>query len=120
MYYYILDLAGVAVFSVSGALAAGQRRMDLVGVFTLAAVTAVGGGTIRDLLLDRHPIFWLANSSYLLVIIATALLTVVCARFGPVPRRLLDVADALGLAMFSIAGTQVDRQSTRLNSSHRP
>ena len=107
MYYYILDLAGVAVFSVSGALAAGQRRMDLVGVVTLAAVTAVGGGTIRDLLLDRHPIFWLANSSYLLVIIATALLTVVCARFGPVPRRLLDVADALGLAMFSIAGTQV-------------
>ena len=106
MHYYILELSGVAVFAVSGALAAGQRKLDLVGVVVLAAVTAVGGGTIRDILLDRYP-FWLANSHYLLVIIVTALLTVVCVRFTRVPRRLLDVADALGLAMFSIAGTQV-------------
>lgn len=107
MYYYVLELSGVAVFAVSGALAAGQRKLDLVGVVALAAVTAVGGGTIRDVLLARYPIFWLANSQYLLVILAAALLTVVCVRFAPVPHRLLDVADALGLAMFSIAGTQV-------------
>src|SRR5262245_9974017 len=99
--YYIVELIGVAVFAVSGALAAGERKLDLVGVVVLAAVTAVGGGTVRDVLLDRHPIFWLANAHYLAVIVGSALATVVFVRFVPVPRALLDIADALGLAMFS-------------------
>ncbi|HEX4684413.1 MAG TPA: TRIC cation channel family protein, partial [Gemmatimonadaceae bacterium] len=58
---YALDLIGVAVFAVSGALAAGRKHLDLLGVIVLALVTGVGGGTIRDVLLDRHPIFWLAD-----------------------------------------------------------
>lgn len=107
MYLYVLDLIGVAVFAVSGALAAGRRRLDLVGVIVLAAVTAVGGGTVRDLLLDRHPIFWLADARYLIVIVAAALATVLYVRYARVPGVTLDVADALGLALFSIAGTQV-------------
>ena len=53
----LLDLLGVAVFAASGALAAGRKRMDVFGVIVLGAVTAVGGGTLRDLLLDRHPVF---------------------------------------------------------------
>lgn len=107
MSLYALDLIGVVVFAVSGALAAGKRRLDLVGVVVLAAVTAVGGGTIRDLLLDRHPIFWLADSRYLIVIIASALATVAYVRWARVPGRTLLVADALGLALFSVAGTQI-------------
>jgi uncharacterized membrane protein YeiH len=107
VYLYLLDLAGVAVFAVSGALAAGRRRLDLVGVVVLAAVTAVGGGTVRDLLLDRHPIFWLADARYLAVIILAALSTVLYVRHARVPWVTLDVADALGLALFSVAGTQV-------------
>jgi uncharacterized membrane protein YeiH len=54
---YALQLIGVAVFAASGALAAGRKHMDLLGVGVIAIVTAVGGGTIRDLLLDRHPVF---------------------------------------------------------------
>ncbi|HJU90281.1 MAG TPA: trimeric intracellular cation channel family protein [Gemmatimonadaceae bacterium] len=104
---FVLDLLGVAVFAVSGALAAGRRRLDLLGVVVLGAVTAVGGGTIRDLLLDRHPIFWLADARYLIVIIATSLATVLYSRWARVPAAALDVADALGLALFSVAGTQV-------------
>lgn len=107
MYLYVLDLIGVAVFAISGALAAGRRRLDLVGVIVLAAVTAVGGGTIRDVLLDRHPIFWLADARYLVVIIVAALATVLYVRYARVPGVTLDVADAFGLALFSIAGTQV-------------
>jgi uncharacterized membrane protein YeiH len=107
VYLYVLDLVGVAVFAISGALAAGRRRLDLIGVLVLAAVTAVGGGTVRDLLLDRHPIFWLADARYLTVIILTALATVFYVRFARVPGVTLDVADALGLALFSIVGTQV-------------
>lgn len=107
MYLYVLDLVGVAVFAISGALAAGRRRLDLVGVVVLGAVTAVGGGTVRDLLLDRHPIFWLADARYLVVIVVAALATVLYVRWVRVPRVTLDVADALGLALFSVAGTQI-------------
>ena len=106
-YLYVLDLIGVAVFAVSGALAAGRRRLDLIGVLVLAAVTAVGGGTVRDVLLDRHPIFWLADARYLIVIIVAALATVLYVRRARVPGVTLDVADALGLALFSVVGTQV-------------
>jgi uncharacterized membrane protein YeiH len=107
VYLYVLDLIGVAIFAISGALAAGRRRLDLIGVLVLAAVTAVGGGTVRDLLLDRHPIFWLADAHYLVVIIVAALATLLYVRWARVPGVMLDVADALGLALFSVVGTQV-------------
>ena len=70
MLFYYLDLAGVAVFAVSGVLAARDRKLDLLGVIIVAAITAIGGGTLRDLLLNRHPIFWITDSWYLMVIIA--------------------------------------------------
>jgi uncharacterized membrane protein YeiH len=104
---HLLDLIGVAVFAISGALAAGRRRLDLIGVVVLAAVTAIGGGTIRDVLLDRHPIFWLSDPSYLYVIVGSALATLLYTRWGRVPWPTLDVADALGLALFSVAGAQI-------------
>jgi uncharacterized membrane protein YeiH len=53
-----LELVGVGVFAVSGALAAGRKSLNLLGVVVIATVTAVGGGTLRDVLLDRHPVFW--------------------------------------------------------------
>ena len=104
---YVFDLIGVAVFAVSGALAAGRRRLDLIGVMVAAAVTAVGGGTIRDLLLDRHPIFWLTDARYLLVIIVASIATMLYVRWARVPGITLDVADALGLALFTVTGAQV-------------
>ena len=107
MLIYTLDLIGVAVFAISGALAAGRKRMDLVGVVVLGLVTAVGGGTIRDLLLARHPIFWLTDSRYVIVIVASALLTVAYVRWRPPPAGTLLYADALGLAMFSVTGAQI-------------
>ena len=106
-FLYILDLIGVAVFAVSGALAAGRKRLDLIGVIVLALATAIGGGTIRDVLLDRHPIVWLADPAYPLVITAAALATVAYARARRPPESALLVADALGLALFSVVGAQV-------------
>ena len=67
---YWFDLLGVAVFAVSGALAAMQAGLDLFGLLVIAAMTAVGGGTLRDLLLNRHPVFWMKDTRYLLVIVA--------------------------------------------------
>ena len=80
---YLLDLLGVAVFAASGALAAMASGLDLLGVLVIASVTAVGGGTIRDLLLNRHPIFWMQDSAPIFAILSA---TVACpseARFLP-------------------------------------
>jgi uncharacterized membrane protein YeiH len=107
MTFYILDLVGVAVFAVSGALAAGRTELDLLGVIVIAALTGIGGGTLRDLLLNRHPIFWITDAKYLTVIIASALLTVCYVQAWPPPGDALLVADALGLALFAMSGAQV-------------
>jgi uncharacterized membrane protein YeiH len=104
---YILDLFGVGVFAASGALAAGRKRMDVFGVIVIGAVTAVGGGTLRDLLLDRHPVFWMADPVYLLVILIAALLTLAYVRYRRPPVNALAIADAFGLALFTIGGAQV-------------
>ena len=106
MFLYLLDLAGVAVFSISGVLAARDRDLDLLGVIVVAAITAIGGGTLRDLLLDRHPIFWVTDASYLTVIIVSAVMTVIYVRKWPPPGVILLVAEALGLALFALSGAQ--------------
>lgn len=107
MLLYYFDLAGVAVFAASGVLAARGRDLDLLGVVVVAAITAVGGGTLRDLLLDRHPIFWITDSWYLIVITAATILTVAYMRVRPPPGTTLLLADALGLALFALSGAQV-------------
>ena len=104
---YFLDLMGVAVFAASGALAAGRKRMDVFGVVVLGAVTAVGGGTLRDLLLDRHPVFWMADPVYLVVILVAVFLTLAYARYRRPPGNALAIANAFGLALFTIGGAQV-------------
>jgi uncharacterized membrane protein YeiH len=104
---YALDLFGTAVFAVSGALAAGRRHMDLFGVLVIAAVTAVGGGTVRDLLLDRHPVFWIADLWYLGTIATAALSTFLYTAAARPPRSALPIADAFGLAIFTVVGAKV-------------
>lgn len=105
--FYLLDLAGVAVFAVSGALAAMHSGLDLLGVVVLASITAIGGGTLRDLLLNRHPIFWMEDPWPLYVILAAALLTVGYVQVLPIPFHALLIADALGLALFAMSGAQL-------------
>ncbi len=102
----LFDLLGVAVFAVSGALAAVRKRLDLLGVVMIAMVTAIGGGTTRDLLLDRA-VFWTMQPRYLYVILGSALLTVVWTRRFRPPDRTLAIADAIGLALFAISGAQI-------------
>lgn len=107
MWLYYLDLAGVAVFAASGVLAARDRALDLFGVIIVATLTAIGGGTLRDLLLDRHPIFWITDNTYLVVIIVAAILTTLYLRAKPPPGKAFLTADALGLALFAIGGAKI-------------
>ncbi|HLV25588.1 MAG TPA: trimeric intracellular cation channel family protein, partial [Gemmatimonadales bacterium] len=107
----VLDMLGVAVFAISGALAGGRKQLDIIGVLVLATVTGVGGGTLRDVLLNRNPVFWLAEPGYIIVCLATATATFLYMWRGHSTRRsrrqALLYADALGLAFFAISGAQV-------------
>ena len=106
-----LEIAGIMVFAASGVLSAGRKGMDLVGVAVIAVVTALGGGTLRDLLLERHPVSWVAHTSYLWACLAASALTLVYVRYREPPARALAVADALGLALFTIGGAQIAQQT---------
>lgn len=106
LYFHWFDLLGIAVFAISGTLAAWRKQMDGFGVIVLATVTAIGGGTLRDLILDS-PVIWLTNNSYFLAIFAAATLTILLVRNRLViPNNTLQIADAIGLAFFVIMGTQ--------------
>ncbi len=107
MIFYYLDLLGVAVFAVSGVLAVSRRGLDLFGVLVVATLTAIGGGTLRDLLLDRHPIFWIADPIYLLVIALATLGAVLYMRVRSHPGKVFLLADTLGLALFTLSGAQI-------------
>ena len=80
--------------------------MDLFGVLVVAVVTAIGGGTVRDVLLDNRPVFWISDPTYLVVILAAASATFVYGRFFTPPRGSLLVADAFGLAVFTFIGAR--------------
>jgi uncharacterized membrane protein YeiH len=102
----LIDLAGVAVFAISGALGAARRNLDLFGVVVIATVTAIGGGSVRDVLLIRD-VFWIVHPAYLYVILGAALATLIYTRWFRPPERLLAVADAFGLAFFALSGAQI-------------
>lgn len=103
----VLDLAGLAAFAVSGALAGAGRRLDLFGLAVVALVTAVGGGTLRDLLLQR-PVAWLAAPLVPLAVVAASVALVLLAgRLRPWFHRLLLAADAVGLGVCAVAGTRI-------------
>ena len=101
-----VDLAGVAVFAVAGTLMAYKKHMDGFGVVVLASVTAIGGGTLRDMILDL-PVFWVQDPSYFYAIIAAAFITIIWLRNkNTFPLHYLLFADAIGLAFFNVMGLQ--------------
>ena len=100
-----LDMMGTVVFAITGLLAASRKQLDLFGAIVIAMVTAIGGGTLRDLILDV-PVFWLQQPVYIYMVVVSALIMFVYARFFTAPIRLLLILDALGLAAFTIIGVQ--------------
>ncbi len=102
-----LDYTSVLIFALTGSLVASRAQLDLVGFAFLAALTGVGGGTVRDVLLDRNPIFWIEQPAYLAVTSIAALLVFFTAHLVESRYRLLLWLDALALGVAVAAGTGV-------------
>lgn len=103
---YYLGMIGIAAFSITGVLAAGKKDMDIFSIVLLGVVTALGGGTMRDLVIDANPIFWIADLSYLWVSVGAALAAFFLVRFTRYLMRLLLFIDALGLSLFTILAAE--------------
>jgi len=107
-----IEFVAVLAAAFSGFAEARNKKMDPVGVFTVAFVTAFGGGTLRDVLLDRRPFFWVEHQLYVVLILVLTLIATPTMRLAQrvVPTTLFVVADAIGLGLFSIAGVSVARE----------
>lgn len=104
LFHEILDIASVFVWGLSGGLVAARARLDIVGFFFLAALTAFGGGTVRDLLLGVHPVFWITQPWQILVACAAATVVFVAAQHIVPRRRILNWVDAVAMAVALAAG----------------
>jgi len=105
----IFESLGILAFAVSGLLEAARKKLDLVGMSMVTGFAAFGGGTLRDILLDRRPFFWVQNQYWIFIIIALCLLSLVFLRRRhlALTERAVQWPDAIGLGIFSAGGTQI-------------
>jgi uncharacterized membrane protein YeiH len=101
-----IEIVAILVGAFSGFIEARRKRMDLVGVFTVAFIAAFGGGTLRDILLDKRPLFWVEHQEYAILIFVLAMVASPLMKTlrHIVSERLIVIADAVGLGLFSVAG----------------
>ena len=106
-YLHFLDFAGIAVFAATGALAASLKQLDIVGFIFFASVTGIGGGTLRDLVLGKLPVFWIKEPSYIAVCTIIAILVFFLAHLVEYRYRLLLWLDAIGMAAYCVMGAMI-------------
>lgn len=102
--YQLIELMAVVSGGAYGVLLGRRHRMDFVGVFSLALIVAFGGGTLRDLFLDRHPLFWIREDHYPLIVFGLSLVTSLIPKLPETTERLLKFPDAVGLGLFTVVG----------------
>jgi len=106
MFFQVIDILGTIAFAISGVLIALNKRMDIFGVLIIAFVTAVGGGTLRDVMIGIHPVSWMTNMTYVYVIIASAIFAVLLRKKINYLRTSLFLFDTIGIGLYTVVGIE--------------
>lgn len=102
-----LFILGIIVEAMTGALSAGRKDMDILGAVIIAVVTALGGGTVRDILIGHYPLLWIQNPNFLMITIMAGLVTVYYCQWIRKLTKVFLILDAVGLATFAVIGTKI-------------
>ncbi|MCK0145018.1 trimeric intracellular cation channel family protein [Arenibacter sp. F26102] len=106
MFYFVIDILGVIAFAISGVLVAMDKKLDLFGVFIIAFVTGVGGGTLRDLLIGNTPVLWMREPIYVYVVIVTVFLAILFRGKLKYLRTSLFLFDTIGIGLYTMLGIE--------------
>ncbi|MGA0241585.1 MAG: trimeric intracellular cation channel family protein [Candidatus Marinamargulisbacteria bacterium] len=104
--FYVIETLGIVSFAISGMMLAKRKDFDIVGVYIIGWVTSFGGGTIRDMMLDRQPLHWISHSEYPLMLLGLAILFSLIRRVR-IQKKWLLVPDAMGMALFAVTTAQM-------------
>ncbi|MBC8768756.1 trimeric intracellular cation channel family protein [Arenibacter sp. BSSL-BM3] len=104
MFYFVIDILGIVAFAISGVMVAMDKKLDLFGVFIIAFVTAIGGGTLRDLLIGNTPVLWMQESIYVYVIAGTVVFSIVFRDQLKYVRKSLFLFDTIGIGLYTMVG----------------
>ncbi len=104
--FYTIDILGTIAFAISGVLVAISKKMDLFGILIIAFVTAVGGGTLRDMLIGNTPVSWMKDINYTYVILATTVVTIVIKSKIDYLRTSLFLFDTIGIGLYTVVGVE--------------
>jgi len=106
MFFQAIDILGTIAFTISGVLIALNKRMDPFGVLIIGFVTAVGGGTLRDVLIGETPVFWMQNMTFIYVILGAAIVTVIIRKHINYLRTSLFLFDTIGIGLYTVVGIE--------------
>lgn len=106
MFYFTIDILGTIAFAISGVMVAMDKRLDMFGVFIIAFVTAIGGGTLRDVLIGNTPLIWLQETVYLFTIIGSVVFAILFRKQLKYVRRSLFLFDTIGIGLYTMVGIQ--------------
>ena len=106
MFYFVIDILGTIAFAVSGVLVAMDKKLDLFGVFIIAFVTAVGGGTLRDTLIGNTPVAWMKDATYVIVILGAVIFAILFRKQLKYLRKSLFLFDTIGIGLYTMVGIE--------------
>ena len=106
MFYFAIDILGTIAFAISGVLVAMEKKLDLFGVIIIAFVTAIGGGTLRDMLIGNTPVLWMRELTYVLVILGTVIFAILFSKQLRRLRKTLFLFDTIGIGLFTMVGVE--------------
>ena len=106
MFYLTIDILGTIAFAISGVVVAMEKKLDLFGVLIIAFVTAIGGGTLRDLLIGNTPVVWMRDSTYVITIVVTVIFAIVFVKQLKYLRKSLFLFDTIGIGLYTLIGIE--------------